>query len=134
MPLLNQNGTGLVKAPVPRWRTDLNRLGKYNRGVPARIGPKRPHRLFLAEWREQRGLSQEALASRLGTTHVTISRWETGKRRPDLNAQSALAEALDIEPVDLFRHPARPSADALLRDQPIEVQEQAIRLIQAIRR
>jgi hypothetical protein len=34
----------------------------------------------------------------------------------------------------LFRHPGQPSADALLRDQPIEVREQAIRLIQALRR
>jgi len=99
-----------------------------------RIGPKRPFRLFLAEWRESKGLSQEALGGRLGVTDVTVSRWETGKRRPDLSAQAAIAEALGIEIVDLFRHPDQPSADAMLRDQPREVQEQAIRLIQALRR
>lgn len=122
----------MSSASVPLWRNDLNRIGAYMGTMSPRIGPKRPHRLFLAEWREHRGLSQDALGGRLGVTHVTISRWETGKRRPDLNAQAAIAEALDLEPIDLFRHPDRPSADALLRDQPAGVQEQAIRLIQAI--
>lgn len=102
--------------------------------MPLRIGPKRPHRLFLAEWREYRGLSQDALGNRLGVSDVTVSRWETGKRRPDLNAQAAIAEALDIEPVDLFRDPHRPSADALLRDQAPEIWDEAIKIIRAIRR
>ena len=102
--------------------------------MPTRIGSRRPIRLYIAEWRENRGLTQEALASRLGTTDVTISRWETRKRQPDLNAQAGLAEALDIDPFDLRRHPDQPSADALLRDQPQEVRDQAIKLIQAIRR
>lgn len=102
--------------------------------MPARIGPKRPFRLFLAEWRERKELSQEALGGRLGVSDVTISRWETGKRRPDMNAQAAIAEALGVDVMDLFRHPDQPSADALLRDQPPEVQQQAIRLIEALRR
>lgn len=100
--------------------------------MPIRIGPKKPFRLFIAEWREAKGLTQEQLAQRLGTSDVTVSRWETRKRQPDLNAQAALAEALDIEVFDLRRHPDQPSADALLRHQPIEIQEQAIRLIKAI--
>ena len=102
--------------------------------MPARIGPRRPIRLYLSEWREDKGLTQEQLAARLGTTHVTISRWETGKRRPDLNAQEAVAEALGIEAVDLRRHPAQPSADELLRGQPPEIVDQAMKLIRAIRR
>lgn len=102
--------------------------------MPVRIGPLRPVRLYIVEWRERRGLTQEQLASRLGTTHVTISRWETGKRHPDLNAQEAVAEALGIEAVDLRRHPDTPSADELLRDQPPEVVAQAMKLIRAIRR
>lgn len=103
-------------------------------GMPARIGPKKPFRLFIAEWRESRGLTQDQLGDRLGTSDVTISRYETGKRKPDLNAQAAIAEALGIDPFDLFRHPDQPSADALLRDQPQDIREQAIKLIQAIRR
>jgi len=108
-------------------------VGKL-RGMPTRIGPKRPLRLYLAEWREHRKLTQETLAGRLGVTHVTVSRWETGKRQPDLNAQAAIAEALDIEIMDLRRHPDQPSADALLRDQPQEVRDMIIKQIIAIRR
>jgi transcriptional regulator with XRE-family HTH domain len=79
-------------------------------------------------------LTQIELAARLETTDVTISRWETGKRQPDINALAAIAEALDVDLTDLYRHPDQPSADALLRDQPQDVREQAIKLIKAIRK
>lgn len=94
----------------------------------------RPFRLYIAEWRDDKGLTQQQLADRLGTSDVTISRWETGKRRPDDNARAAIAEALDIQPLDLYRDPGQPSADALLRGQPPEVIDQAMKLIKAIRR
>jgi transcriptional regulator with XRE-family HTH domain len=101
----------------------------------ARIGPRRPFRLYIAEWRESKGLTQQQLGDRLGTSDVTVSRWETRTRRPDLDAQAAIAEALGLsDPMDLFRHPDTPSADALLRDQPPDVVAQAMKLIQAIRR
>lgn len=103
-------------------------------GMPPRIGPRRPVKLYLAEWRESRNLTQQQLADRLDTTDVTISRWETGKRRPDDQAKGAIAWVLGIEVVDLYRHPDRPSADALLRGQPPEVQDQVFRVIAAMRR
>lgn len=90
--------------------------------------------MYIAEWRESRGLTQQQLADRLEASDVTISRWETGKRQPDLNALAAIAEALDADVMDLYRHPDQPSADALLRDQPKEIREQALKLIMAIRR
>jgi transcriptional regulator with XRE-family HTH domain len=102
--------------------------------MATRIGPRKPPRIFIAEWREKVGLTQEQLAQRLDTTDVTISRWETRKRQPNIDALAAIAEALDIELRDLYRPPSQPSADALLRGQPKEVVEQAMRLIQAIRR
>lgn len=92
-----------------------------------------PLRLFIAEWRESKGLTQQVLGDRLATTDVTVSRWETGARRPDIDAQAAIAEALGIELRDLHRHPDQPSADDLLRDQPPEIREQAIKLIKALR-
>ncbi len=79
-------------------------------------------------------MTQQQVADRLGTSDVTISRWETNKRAPDLNALAAFAEALGIDPMDLRYHPDTPTADQLLRDQPPEVVEQAIKLIKAIRR
>lgn len=99
--------------------------------MPARIGPKRPVRLYLAEWRESKGLTQQQLADRLETSDVTVSRWETGKRRPDDNVKAAIAWILGIEVVDLYRHPDRPTADSLLRAQPPEVQDQGIRVLEA---
>lgn len=102
--------------------------------MPPRIYAKRQTRLYIAEWRDEKELTQQQLADRLNTSDVTISRWETGKRRPNLDAQEAIAEALGIEAVDLRRHPAQPSADALLRGQPPEVIEMVIKQIMAIRR
>lgn len=102
--------------------------------MPPRIGPKRPLKAYLAEWREKKGLTQEQVAQRLGTSDVTISRWETGMRRPDDDAKAAFAEALGIEFADLYRHPDQPSADELLRDQPEEVVRQAMNVIRAMRR
>ena len=50
------------------------------------------------------------------------------------DAQAAIAEALGIGPADLYRHPAQPSADALLRGQPKDVVENVFKMIHAIRR
>jgi transcriptional regulator with XRE-family HTH domain len=101
--------------------------------MPARIGSRRPVRLFLAEWRESRGLTQQQLADRLETSDVTVSRWETGKRKPDDDVKSAIAWVLGIEVVDLYRHPDQPSADALLRGAPPDTIDQVLRVITAMR-
>jgi len=109
----------------------------HNTGpMVARIGPKRPLKVYLTEWREKAGITQKQLGARLEppVSDVTISRYETGERRPDLDALAALAEALDIAPEDLYRHPDQPSADQLLRGQPAEVREEAMKIIRAIRR
>lgn len=98
-----------------------------------RIGPRRPRRTYLAEWRENRGLTQQTLGDRLGVSDVTVSRWETGRALLNTNVLAAISEALNIEPQDIYRHPDQPSADALLRDQPVEIRDQAIKLIRALR-
>jgi transcriptional regulator with XRE-family HTH domain len=94
-----------------------------NSPMVTRIGPKKPFRHFLKEWREKRGLTQQQLADRLPigedgrpTGKDQISRWETGKRGMTMEVQVALSEALDLDsPGDLFRDPNMPSADDLLR-------------------
>lgn len=99
-----------------------------------RIGPRRPRKVYLQEWRESRGLTQKQLGERLGVTDMTVSRWELGRVLLNTNVLAAFAEALGIEPMDLYRHPDHPSADALLRGQTQDVKEQAFRLIEAIRK
>lgn len=109
--------------------------------MPARIGPKKRRRMYLREWREYRKLTQEQLANRLGTTNVTISRWEKfaslleQKDASQLNTDTevAVAEALGILPEDLWHHPEQPTPNQLMRDQPKAVQEQAIKLLKALR-
>lgn len=97
-----------------------------------RIGPKTPRRNFLAKWRQKRELTQEQLAERLGTYKGQISNWEGNKRNMGFAVQAALAEALDIEPSDLFRDPERPSADELLRDADPKVFNEAIEIIKVL--
>src|SRR5215212_2187387 len=48
--------------------------------------------------REQRGLSQSALARESGLSFSTVSMIERGLRTPSLAALTALAEALDADP------------------------------------
>lgn len=99
-----------------------------------RIGPKNPVRLYIAEWRLYRDdMSQEQLANRIGSTKSSISRWETGDRDITSSALGAIAEALRCEVPDLYRDPARPSADALLRNTSETVRKQALRLIEALK-
>lgn len=114
----------------------------------ARIGPKRPQRLFIAEWRDSKGLTQKQLGERLGVSDMTISRWERATGRTSHQPRGmvkgtaevnwpvlqAIAEALDIAPEDLFRHPDQPSANALLRGEPIELRDQVIAIIRAIKK
>jgi transcriptional regulator with XRE-family HTH domain len=102
--------------------------------MPERVYPRRKPRLFIAERRKRANLTQAHLGARLGVSDVTISRWETGERRPDLNAQAAIAEALGCHLMDLHRHPDTPSADELLRDQSPEIVQQVISIIKAIRK
>lgn len=83
--------------------------------MAARIGPKKAKRIFLREWREHRDLTQERLGERLGVSDVTVHRWEKGLAKLNTDVMAAIAEALAIEPGDLYRHPDQPSADALLR-------------------
>lgn len=59
----------------------------------------------IAALRKKSGMSQEELAARLYVSRDLISKWETGKRRPDRTALAALAAVFevdvnDFEPLD----------------------------------
>lgn len=59
-------------------------------------------RLYLREWREHRGLSQERLAEAIGTTAATISRIENRKQNWDQEFLKSAATALQCTPADLL--------------------------------
>jgi transcriptional regulator with XRE-family HTH domain len=109
--------------------SDRGGVRKYTDPMVARIGPRRPFRQYLKEWRETRGLTQQQLADRLETGKDQISRWENGKRGMGAEVIAALSEALQLEPGDLFRDPAVPSADELLRKATPEERRLAIDLV-----
>lgn len=97
-----------------------------------RIGPKMPFRHFLKAWRLSKGLTQEMLAERLNTSKGQISNWENYKKDMTANVVAALAEALGIEPADIFRDPEAPSADLLLATATPEQRRLAMEMIKAI--
>jgi transcriptional regulator with XRE-family HTH domain len=102
-----------------------------------KIHPRRPRRVYLKEWREAKGLTQKQLAERLGSDVMTVSRWELRKTAISTDALAALVEALGgdlMEPEDLYHHPDHPTPNQLMRDQPAEIQAQALNLLRAIRR
>lgn len=99
-----------------------------------RIGSRKPRKIYLAEWREHRGLTQKQLGERLEppVTDMAVSRWERGDRKLNTETIDQVAYALDIEPTDLYRDPKRPSADELLRGAPKEVQDKAFQVLEAL--
>jgi DNA-binding Xre family transcriptional regulator len=54
-------------------------------------------------WREHRGLSARALASRAGLSAAYLSQIETGKKPGSFEAIAKLARALDVDMEDLER-------------------------------
>jgi transcriptional regulator with XRE-family HTH domain len=90
--------------------------------MATRIGQKRRLHLYIREWMEHRGLSDERLANRLGVARETVYRWRTEQHRLNPEKIAQLASALDCEPQDLYRLPSRPSLDAMVAGAPDELQ------------
>jgi transcriptional regulator with XRE-family HTH domain len=55
----------------------------------------------LKQWRENRGLTQQELANRIGSARDTISKWETGERGAQPANAKKLADVLNVEVRDL---------------------------------
>ena len=56
-------------------------------------------------YRARIGIEQKELAERIGITKNSISNWENGRSRPDVNLLPGLCEVLGISLYDLFRLP-----------------------------
>jgi transcriptional regulator with XRE-family HTH domain len=99
--------------------------------MPKRIAPKRPVRVYLAEWREHLRLTQQEIGERIGDVDKgTVSRWETAKRAPSLDVLAAYAEALRVPVGFLYRRPnLGPSLDDMVADAPEELQRKAAEMI-----
>jgi transcriptional regulator with XRE-family HTH domain len=108
--------------------------------MPARIGPRRPVRVYLALWREAANptLSQEQLGLRFKppVSKGTVSKWENAlPGKLTLGVIAAYAEALDRAPADMYRHPDQgPSLDALAADLDEDARKVVADTIAALRR
>ena len=56
----------------------------------------------IAEARRRLGLTQNALASRVGVTAQAVSKWEQGRSCPDIAILDELADALGISLFELL--------------------------------
>lgn len=98
--------------------------------------PQKP-RHYVREWRQHRGLTQEALAERIGKTHGAISQLERGLVDYTQGMLEALAYALRCEPGDLLSVNPLMAGEvvditALLRGAPTLVQQQALAAARAV--
>lgn len=84
-----------------------------------RSAPKPKHRVtYIRAWRESRGLSLEALAERVDTTHATLSRIERGLIPYSQPLLERIAEELNTDPASLLmRNPEDPEGLWSLWDQ-----------------
>ena len=72
----------------------------------------------LRKYRLEKGLTQEAFGKELGVTDVTISRWETGRRKVGGVLLPMIAEKTGISPSAL-----RPDLADLLNPEPQQAAE-----------
>jgi transcriptional regulator with XRE-family HTH domain len=75
-------------------------------------------RLFihnLKKWRKIMGLTQEKLAEQCDAAHSYIRQLETGKGHPSFAFIGKIADALHIEPYQLFYDEAKPGRTAQAR-------------------
>lgn len=66
--------------------------------------------VYIRERRAAAGITQEALAAKLGVLRSTVALWETGARTPTTPTLPALAGALGCGIGELF-HPPREHGD-----------------------
>ena len=50
----------------------------------------------ISSLRKKKGLSQEALADRIGVSRQTVAKWESGESAPDVVHCDAMAEVFDV--------------------------------------
>lgn len=65
----------------------------------------------IRQVREKKGYSQEQLAELLFVTRQTVSNYETGRSRPDVETLVKLSQLLDVEVTDLIYGPQQVTTD-----------------------
>lgn len=97
-----------------------------------KIGSRRAAHLYVKEWMDHLGVSDEKAAGRIGVARETVYRWRTEQHRLNPEKLAKLAWALDIKPEDFFRPPSQPSVDAMLADAPDDLRATAADIVRRL--
>ena len=97
-----------------------------------KIGQRRRAHLYIKEWMDHRGMSDEKAASRLGVARETVWKWRTQPARLNPEKLQGLAAILDMEPQEFYRPPDRPSLDAMVANAPDDVQAMAVDIVRRL--
>lgn len=97
-----------------------------------RIHKYRKRTLFLKEHRKAKGVSPEQMAGRLGIERESVYRLEREPRRVNSEKQAAWADALDMEPEDLWSPPGQVNLNAIISQEPPEVRELAANIVRQL--
>lgn len=100
--------------------------------MATRIGRRQAAHIYVAEWLEHRGLSDERAAGQLGIDRTTVWKWKKEPRRLTRDKIASLAVLLDIDPQELYRPPNRPSLDAMIANAPEDVQDMAADIVRRL--
>lgn len=90
--------------------------------APTRIRKHARAHVYLAEWLEHLGVSNEDLGGRLNVSRTTVWRWQKEQWRLNTPKLVAIADALGLDDHrHLTRPPHRPSIDAILETAPDDI-------------
>lgn len=84
---------------------------------------------FIAQKRREKNLTQEQLGEKLGVSHKSVSKWETGKCMPDYSVIEPLCRELTISVSELLDGEENEKGDIRLYDD-----EQMLKMIERVQR
>ncbi len=84
---------------------------------------------FISQKRREKNLTQEQLGEKLGVSHKSVSKWETGKCMPDYSVIEPLCQALNISVSELLDGEENENKDIRLYDN-----EQMLNVLERVQR
>jgi hypothetical protein len=110
--------------------TTRKQPSKRSREKPPREHPRQSKRLYIKEWFDFRGLSDQEVANRLGMERTAIFKWRKQPSRLDPDKMALLASVVQCEPWQLWYPPGAISLDAMLKGESEDRRRQAAELLQ----
>ena len=102
--------------------------------MPAKIAPQGTRRpTFIKQWRAYRGLTQQVMADRLGTTKQSVSRIEAGQQTYTQESLEGIADILRCTPADLLSRDPNDEPGIPLADLPDGDRRQVEEFMRALR-